>query len=99
MSARCAFPGDPRGLTISLYVLLFSLIYVNTWQRTALVLSRRRGRLRYMLRVSPPFFFAYSIWWTIPIVIGFGMFRREGGLNWERTTKTDANHELVREIR
>jgi hypothetical protein len=41
----------------------------------------------------------YSIWWTIPIVIGIGMFLREGGLNWERTTKTDANHELVPEIR
>lgn len=52
--------------------------------------------LRY---VSLPFFIAYSIWWTIPIVIGIGMFLREGGLNWERTTKTDANHELVRDTR
>jgi cellulose synthase/poly-beta-1,6-N-acetylglucosamine synthase-like glycosyltransferase len=86
-------------LTIALYALIMSLIYVNTWRRTAIVLERRRDRLHYMLRVSPPCLFVYWTWWIVPIVIGFGMFLREGGLVWERTTKTDANHELVREIR
>ncbi len=85
--------------TIVLYVIIYSLIYASTWRRTALVLSSRRERLHYMFRVSPPFLFAYSIWWTVPILIGFSMFLRQGGLTWERTTKTDANHELVREIR
>jgi len=85
-------------LTLGLYVLIMSLIYVNTWHRTATVLNTRRERMRYMFRVSPPFLFAYWIWWAVPIVIGFTMFLREGGMVWERTTKIDANHELVREI-
>jgi glycosyltransferase XagB len=86
-------------LTLTLYSVILGLIYVNTWHRTALVLDRRADRLRYMLRVSPPCLFAYWIGWTIPIVIGFAMYRREGGLTWERTTKIDANHQLVRTIR
>ena len=86
-------------LTFSLYVFIGSLTGANTWRRTAIVLSRRRDRLRYMLRVSPPCLFAYWTWWVVPIAVGFRMFVGEGGLTWERTTKIDANHELVREIR
>ncbi len=86
-------------LTFGLCVVIVSLIYASTWRRTAIVLSRRSDRLRYMLRVSPPFLFAYWIWWNVPIAIGLAMFAGEGGLDWERTTKIDANHELVREIR
>jgi cellulose synthase/poly-beta-1,6-N-acetylglucosamine synthase-like glycosyltransferase len=85
--------------TLIVQAVMLSFIYVSTWRRTAIVLSQRRDRLRYMLRVSPPVLYLYWIWWCVPIVIGFGMYLREGGLTWERTTKTDANHELVREIR
>lgn len=86
-------------LTIGLYLLIMTMVYVHTWRRTSLVLSRTLDRLRYMVRVSPPFLFAWWILWTVPIVMGFGMYLREGGLTWERTTKIDANHDLVREIR
>jgi cellulose synthase/poly-beta-1,6-N-acetylglucosamine synthase-like glycosyltransferase len=85
--------------TLALYTVILGLIYLNTWRRTAIVLTTRRQRLHYMFRVSPPFLFVYWMIWTIPIAIGIGMYLREGGLVWERTTKIDANHELVREIR
>jgi glycosyltransferase XagB len=74
------------------------LIYLthNVWRRTHLVLARRRSRVRYLLRVSPPFLYAYWLLWSIPIMIGIQMFARDRGLTWERTEKIDANHELVR---
>lgn len=86
-------------LTIALYVVIVGLIYVRTWQRTALVLERRIDRLHYMARVSPPLLLVYWLLWTIPIIIGLSMFLREGGLTWERTTKIDAVHDLVRSTR
>jgi cellulose synthase/poly-beta-1,6-N-acetylglucosamine synthase-like glycosyltransferase len=71
------------------------LIYVATWQRTALVLDRRRDRLRYLFRVNPVFLFAFWLVWVVPLVLGFEMYLRDKGLVWERTEKVDANHDLV----
>ena len=36
------------------------------------------------------------MFWSVSIIIGFQMFLRDKGLAWERTTKVDANHDLVR---
>ena len=86
-------------LTLALYIGVMIVLYVHTWRRTAIVLNTRSERLRYLVRVSPPFLFAYWILWSVPILMGLGMYVRDRGLAWERTTKIDANHELVRTIR
>ena len=56
------------------------------------------NRLRYMLRVNPVFLWAYWLWWSVPIAVGTWMYFRDGGRVWERTEKTDAIHELVRDV-
>ena len=84
--------------TIVLYCISMGITYVVTWRRTALVLDRRRDRLRYMLRVNPVFLWFYWLWWSVPIAVGLGMYLRDGGRVWERTEKVDAIHELVREV-
>jgi glycosyltransferase XagB len=84
--------------SIVLYCISMGITYGATWRRTALVLDRRRDRLRYMLRVNPVFLWVYWLWWSIPIAVGFGMYLRDGGQVWERTVKIDANHDLVREV-
>ena len=67
-------------------------------RQTGIVLERKRERLLFMLRVNPIFLILYWLWWSIPMVIGFWMFVSDRGLRWERTTKIDANHDLIREI-
>ncbi|HTK09308.1 MAG TPA: protein kinase [Ktedonobacteraceae bacterium] len=83
-------------LNIASYVLLMTRIYIATWQRTSLVLSRFRDRVSYLLRVNPIFLWVYWLIWCIPIVIGFRMFLKDQGREWIRTEKVDANHALVR---
>ncbi len=78
------------------YVAGLLSLYASTWRRTAMVLDRRRDRLWYLLRVNPV---SLMIWWTIwlvPLWQGWRMYRRDEGLVWERTEKTDANSTLVR---
>jgi len=84
--------------TIVLYCISMSITYASTWRRTALVLEHRRDRLHYMLRVNPVFLWAYWLWWSVPIAVGTWMYFRDGGRVWERTEKTDAIHELVRDV-
>lgn len=60
------------------------------------VLPRRRDRLAYVARVNLVFVLGYWLWWLLPLVKGFSMFLRDGGLVWERTEKRDANNVLVR---
>ncbi len=84
--------------SIVLYCISMGITYAATWRRTALVLDRRRDRLRYMLRVNPVFLWAYWLWWSVPIAVGLAMYLGDGGRVWERTEKVDANHELVREV-
>jgi cellulose synthase/poly-beta-1,6-N-acetylglucosamine synthase-like glycosyltransferase len=84
------------GLNLAAFALSLAFLYRQTWRRTALVLDSWSSRARYMLRVNP---FALLIWWliwVIPLGLGLYMYLRDGGLIWERTKKTDANHDLVR---
>jgi cellulose synthase/poly-beta-1,6-N-acetylglucosamine synthase-like glycosyltransferase len=83
-------------LNIALFVITLGGLYVSTWRRTALVLDSRAKRLWYMLRINPLFLWGWWLFWTIPLVIGWSMFRKNGGLVWERTHKVDANAQLVR---
>lgn len=86
-------------VNITVFAFSMTCLYVRTWQRSVLVLPRLRDRVWYMLRVNPVFIMAWWLFWLIPLWIGFRMYLRDEGLVWERTEKTDANHELVRATR
>lgn len=95
-------PGWAVALSLAnICVFTWSMIslYWRTWQRSALVLPRRRDRVWYLLRVNPVFIMIWWLLWLIPLWIGFRMYLRDEGLVWERTEKTDANHGLVRATR
>ena len=79
-----------------LYVVAMASLYWATWQRSALVLPRRRDRLWYLVRVNPIVIWAWWAVWLVPLWIGWRMYRRDHGLVWERTEKVDANAALVR---
>lgn len=81
---------------MTVWLLTLGLLYRAVWQRTALVLERRRDRLRYLVRCNPLALLVWGLVWTIPLWIGWRMYRRDGGLVWERTEKIDANARLVR---
>jgi cellulose synthase/poly-beta-1,6-N-acetylglucosamine synthase-like glycosyltransferase len=84
----------------NLWMLATSLtcLYINTWKRTRLVETSFWRRARFMLRVNPLFLMAWWTFWTLPLVIGVRMWRRDEGLVWERTLKLDRNRELVPEL-
>ncbi len=84
-------------VTIGLSVLVIGWGQLGAWRQSGLVLRSRRERIHFMVRVNPIFLFLYWIWWLIPMAIGFWMYLGDRGQRWERTTKIDANHELVRE--
>ena len=84
---------------LAAFALSMSALYVRTWRRAALVLPARKDRIRYLLRVNPVFILVWWLVWLVPLWIGFRMFLRNEGLVWERTEKTDANHDLVRVAR
>jgi cellulose synthase/poly-beta-1,6-N-acetylglucosamine synthase-like glycosyltransferase len=84
------------GVNILLLGLSFTLLYINTWKRTALVCTRRRDRIWYMIRVNPISAMIWWFLWLIPLFIGFRMYLRDEGLAWQRTEKTDANKVLIR---
>lgn len=86
-------------LNICIFVFSMARLYIRTWQRSALVLPRRRDRIWYLLRVNPLFIMVWWLVWLIPLWIGLRMYLRDEGLVWERTEKTDANHTLVRATR
>lgn len=86
-------------VNLTVFTLSMSALYVRTWRRAALVLPRRKDRIRFLLRVNPVFILAWWLVWLVPLWIGFRMFLRNEGLVWERTEKTDANHDLVRVTR
>lgn len=79
-----------------LYLVTMATLYWSTWKRTAIVLSRRRDRLWYMLRINPVSVWVWWAIWLVPLWIGWRMYRRDHGLVWERTEKIDANADLVR---
>lgn len=85
-------------VNITVAVALNAVNYRAAWRQTAAVLSTRRARIYYMLRVNPVFLLLHWAYWTIPLVMGFFMYLTDRGLTWERTKKTDANHRLVRDV-
>jgi glycosyltransferase XagB len=82
---------------LGLYAFFMIKLYRTAWERTRLIMSTRSERLRYMLRVNPVFLSLWWMFWTIPLWIGYGMYRKNLGLVWERTTKKDDNKALVRD--
>jgi hypothetical protein len=76
--------------------LIFTTIMTAAWRRSARVLTSRRRRALYLLRVNPIALIGYWMFWIWPLYLGFVMFVRDRGLVWERTEKSDANHALVR---
>lgn len=94
-------PIDPALEILSAINILGVLViltynWVNAWKVSKLVLTTRRDRLLLACRVNPLFVLVYWMFWSVSIIIGFQMFLRDKGLAWERTTKVDANHDLVR---
>lgn len=83
-------------VNIACYCLTMGTLYWSTWKRSAIVLDRRRDRLAYLLRVNPIAMWVWWAIWLVPLWIGWRMYRRDGGLTWERTEKIDANAQLVR---
>ncbi|WP_378943074.1 glycosyltransferase family 2 protein [Mesorhizobium sp. ANAO-SY3R2] len=81
---------------VTILSLLLASLYVSIWKRTRLVLDTRLMRAWYILRVNPVSIMIWWLIWCIPLWIGFQMFRKDGGLVWERTVKIDANHNLIR---
>jgi len=79
------------------FVLVLGNLYVTIWKRTRLVLDSRLSRLAYLLKVNPVFLWVWWAIWLIPLWIGWRMYRRDHGLEWERTEKVDANADLVRQ--
>ena len=86
-------------INITAFVLTMIGLYISTWRRTALVLSRTSDRLYYMLKINPLFLMIWWVVWLIPIWLGFWMYMRSGGLVWERTEKINANEALIRSER
>lgn len=83
---------------ITCYGLAMVLLYLSVWRRTALVLERKRDRLRYLVRCNPIALMVWGLIWIVPLWIGWRMYRKDGGLVWERTEKIDANARLVRRV-
>jgi glycosyltransferase XagB len=83
---------------VNLVLLACTLVplYTNTWRRTALVCSRWRDRVWYMIRINPISAMIWWILWIIPLAIGFRMYLLDQGLAWQRTEKIDANKLLIR---
>lgn len=79
---------------LALTLMVWGMVQAGRMSRP--VLPRQRDRIRYVLRVNLVFILIYWLWWSIPLVKGFTMFRQDGGLVWERTEKRDANSALVR---
>lgn len=77
------------------YCLLMVNIYRHIWLSTGIVL-KGFARVHYMLRVNPIFMWAYWLWWIVSIVIGYRMYQKDLGREWERTVKIDPNRKVVR---
>jgi cellulose synthase/poly-beta-1,6-N-acetylglucosamine synthase-like glycosyltransferase len=82
---------------IGLFTFFMIGQYYRTWLRTKLIMDTPWQRLRYMLRVNPLFMHLWWMFWAIPLWIGYGMYRNNLGLVWERTLKRDDNRLLVRD--
>jgi glycosyltransferase XagB len=84
-------------LNLTLFSWSLLLLYANTWRRTALVCTRWRDRVWYMLRINPISAMIWWFLWIVPLVMGFRMYLLDEGLAWQRTEKVDANKVLIRQ--
>ncbi|QYF86856.1 glycosyltransferase family 2 protein [Brevundimonas sp. PAMC22021] len=82
-------------INVVAYVLSMAALYVNTWKRTGLVLTRTSDRILYLLRINPLFLMVWWVIWLVPLFIGLRMYLAGGGLVWERTEKINANEDLI----
>jgi cellulose synthase/poly-beta-1,6-N-acetylglucosamine synthase-like glycosyltransferase len=82
-------------INVVAYVLSMLALYVNTWKRTGLVLTRTSDRILYLLRINPLFLMVWWVVWLVPLFIGLRMYLAGGGLVWERTEKINANEDLI----
>lgn len=83
-------------MNVAGFTLAQILVYRSAWRRSAIVLERKRDRLRYLVRCNPLALTIYGLIWVIPLWIGWRMYRNDGGLVWERTEKVNANAGLIR---
>jgi len=82
-------------LNLACLVTSLSLLYVNTWTRTRLVLDNFWLRAWYMVRINPVFILVWWLFWTVPLTIGLWMFMLDKGLVWQRTEKLAKHRALV----
>jgi len=82
-------------LNLACLVTSLSLLYVNTWTRTRLVLDNFWLRAWYMVRINPVFILLWWLFWTVPLTIGLWMFMLDKGLVWQRTEKLAKHRALV----
>ena len=85
----------PAVLNVACLVTSLSLLYLNTWKRTRLVLDSFWLRVWYMVRINPLSILLWWLFWTVPLTIGFWMFLTDGGLVWQRTEKLARHRDLV----
>ena len=84
-------------VNLSCYLFFMARQYRIVWIRTRLIMDSRWERVRYMLRINPVFLGLWWVFWAIPLWIGYGMYRNNLGLVWERTAKKDDNKTLIRD--
>lgn len=82
-------------MNVAGFAMALALTYRSAWHRSALVLDRKRDRIRYLVRCNPLALTFYGLIWTIPLWIGWRMYRNDTGLVWERTEKVNANAKLI----
>ncbi len=82
-------------VNLACLVTSLTMMYVNTWKRTRLVLDSFWSRAWYMVRINPLFVLLWWIFWTVPLTIGFWMYLTDRGLVWQRTEKLAKHRGLV----
>lgn len=80
------------------FSVLLANMYVVAWKRISKVLPNTASKIWYLVRVNPLSLIIYWTIWTIPLWIGWRMYRKDTGLIWERTTKINANNDIVRSL-
>ncbi|MDT0576107.1 glycosyltransferase family 2 protein [Croceicoccus sp. F390] len=79
--------------------IMFVRLYYVAWTRTRIVLPGALSRLWYLLRVNPLFLLVFWFIWIIPLWQGWRTYRKDRGLEWERTDKLNANDAIIRRNR
>jgi glycosyltransferase XagB len=85
-------------VNIAAALAILTRVFVSAWVRSGMVLDRYWQRIWFIVRVNPVFLIGYWIVWLVPLTIGIAMFVSDRGLEWQRTEKIDANHDLIRSV-